>query len=144
KARYVHFATHGILGLDTGKQPALVLSLLDTGDEDGFLELEEITALRLNADLVVLSACRTGRGRLHRGEGVTGLARAFLYAGRRGVACTVGAVAGRPTAERMGDVYGRRGQPGVAAAEALRQAQLGRLRAGQPPLYWAPFILIGE
>jgi CHAT domain-containing protein len=72
QARYVHFAAHGILGLDTGQPPALVLNLLgndgardaDGGINDGFLRLDEVTFFQLNADLVVLSACETGRGRL--------------------------------------------------------------------------------
>jgi CHAT domain-containing protein len=98
RARYVHFATHGILGLDTGQPPALVLSQVSNdgarddngGINDGFLRLDEVTRLQLNADLVVLSACETGRGRLYAGEGVTGLARAFLYAGVRGVVACLG------------------------------------------------------
>jgi tetratricopeptide (TPR) repeat protein len=97
RARYIHFATHGILGVDTGQPPALVLSLVDNdgardedgGVNDGFLRLDEVTRLQLNADLVVLSACETGRGRLYAGEGVTGLARAFLYAGSRGVVASL-------------------------------------------------------
>jgi CHAT domain-containing protein/Tfp pilus assembly protein PilF len=151
RARYVHFATHGILGLDTGQPPALVLSLVgndgardeDGGINDGFLRLDEVTRLRLNADLVVLSACQTGRGRLHAGEGVTGLARAFLYAGSRGVICSLWAVDDRATAAFMAGLYGGL-KDGQAAADALRAAKLAMIRAGQPPLYWAPFILIGE
>jgi CHAT domain-containing protein len=151
RARYVHFATHGILGLDTAQPPALVLSLVgndgardeDGGINDGFLRLDEVTRLRLNADLVVLSACETGKGRLYAGEGVTGLARAFLYAGSRGVVCSLWSVDDRETAAFMADLYGGL-KDGQAAAEALRAAKLKMIRAGKPPVYWAPFILIGE
>jgi tetratricopeptide (TPR) repeat protein/CHAT domain-containing protein len=151
RARYVHFATHGILGLDTGQPPALVLSLVgndgardeDGGVNDGFLRLDEVTRLQLNADLVVLSACETGRGRLYAGEGVTGLARAFLYAGSRGVVCSLWAVDDRETASFMALLYGGL-KDGKAAADALRSAKLEMIRAGKPPVYWAPFILIGE
>jgi CHAT domain-containing protein/Tfp pilus assembly protein PilF len=151
RARYVHFATHGILGLDTGQPPALVLSLVgndgardeDGGINDGFLRLDEVTRLRLNADLVVLSACETGKGRLYAGEGVSGLARAFLYAGSRGVVCSLWAVDDRETAAFMADLYGGL-KDGKAAADALRAAKLAMIRAGKPPVYWAPFILIGE
>ena len=78
--RYVHFATHGILGLADGTPPSLVLALVgDQRGEDGFLRLDEVTELKLNADLVVLSACRTGQGKLYNAEGVSGL---------RGRSCT--------------------------------------------------------
>jgi CHAT domain-containing protein/Flp pilus assembly protein TadD len=151
QARYVHFATHGILGLDTGQQPALVLSLVgndgqrdeEGGINDGFLRLDEVTRLQLNADLVVLSACETGKGRLYAGEGVTGLARAFLYAGSRGVVCSLWAVDDRETATFMAQLYSGL-KDGKAAADALRAAKLEMIRDGKPPVYWAPFILIGE
>jgi CHAT domain-containing protein/tetratricopeptide (TPR) repeat protein len=143
QARYVHFATHGILGLDDGRQPSLVLNLVGNEGEDGLLQLDEVAALKLNADLVVLSACRTGQGRLHDGEGVRGLARAFLHAGSKAVVCSLWAVQDEETSRLMVDFYRHvlKGQPGP---EALRQAQLALIRAGQPPLVWAPFILIGE
>jgi CHAT domain-containing protein/tetratricopeptide (TPR) repeat protein len=151
KARYVHFATHGILGLDTGQPPALVLSLVgndgqrdaEGGLNDGFLRLDEVTRLKLNADLVVLSACRTGQGRLYAGEGVTGLARAFLYAGSRGVVCSLWAVDDRETAILMTRLYAGL-KDGQAAADALRAAKLEMIRERKAPVYWAPFILIGE
>jgi CHAT domain-containing protein len=151
RARYVHFATHGILGLDTGQPPALVLSLVgndgardaDGGVNDGFLRLDEVTRLQLNADLVVLSACETGRGRLYAGEGVTGLARAFLYAGSRGVVCSLWAVDDRETATFMAHLYGGL-KDGQAAVDALRAAKLAMIRAQKPPVFWASFILIGE
>jgi CHAT domain-containing protein len=151
RARYVHFATHGILGLDTGQPPALVLSLVgndgardaDGGINDGFLRLDEVTRLQLNADLVVLSACETGKGRLYAGEGVTGLARAFLYAGSRGVVASLWSVDDRETATFMAQLYGGL-KDGQAAADALRAAKLAMIRAHKPPVYWAPFILIGE
>jgi CHAT domain-containing protein/Tfp pilus assembly protein PilF len=151
QARYVHFATHGILGLDTGQPPALVLSLIgndgkrdeDGGINDGFLRLDEVTRLQLNADLVVLSACETGKGRLYAGEGVTGLARAFLYAGSRGVVCSLWAVDDRETATFMAQLYSGL-KDGQAAADALRAAKLEMIRANKAPVYWAPFILIGE
>jgi tetratricopeptide (TPR) repeat protein/CHAT domain-containing protein len=151
RARYVHFATHGILGLDTGQPPALVLSLVgndgqrdaEGGVNDGFLRLDEVTRLKLNADLVVLSACETGKGRLYAGEGVTGLARAFLYAGSRGVLCSLWAVDDRETANLMTQMYAGL-KDGKSAAEALRAAKLAMIREGKAPVYWAPFILIGD
>jgi CHAT domain-containing protein len=104
----------------------LVLSLVgndgqrdaDGGVNDGFLRLDEVTRLRLNADLVVLSACRTGQGRLYSGEGVTGLARAFLYAGCRGVLSSLWSVDDRETANLMATLYAQL-QQGRSSADGL-------------------------
>jgi CHAT domain-containing protein len=74
---------------------------------------------------------------------VTGLARAFLYAGSRGVVCSLWAVDDRETATFMAQLYGGL-KDGQAAADALRAAKLDMIRARKPPVYWAPFILIGE
>ena len=74
----IHFACHGFLDESAPQRSALVLSLSDNLEEDGFLQAREIYELRLNADLVVLSACQTGRGRLENGEGVLGLPRMFF------------------------------------------------------------------
>jgi CHAT domain-containing protein len=143
QARYLHFATHGILGLDAGRQPSLVLNLVGNEVEDGFLQMDEVLPLKLNADLVVLSACQTGQGRLYDGEGVRGLARAFLQAGSRGVVCSLWSVDDQATAAMMVDFY-RQLQKGRAAPDALRAAQQSMIRAGKAPLFWAPFIVIGE
>ena len=120
-----------------------MVSLVGNDKEDGFLQLDEVTGLKLNADLVVLSACRSGQGQMHRGEGVSSLARAFLYAGSRGVLCSLWSVADEETATLMTKLYGQL-QAGKSAADALRTAQLDMIRAGKAPFYWAPFILIGE
>jgi CHAT domain-containing protein/tetratricopeptide (TPR) repeat protein len=150
RARYIHFACHGILGLNDGQPPALVLSLVGNSGErdeygvlDGFLRLDEVTNLKLNADLVVLSACRSGQGRLYNGEGVHGLARAFLHAGSKGVVCSLWSVDDKETADFMAAFYGRL-KDGRRAADALRGTRLDMIRAGKAPVYWAPFILIGE
>jgi CHAT domain-containing protein len=142
-SRYLHFATHGIMGVDTGAQPALVLGLVGDPREDGFLQLDEVTGLKLNADLVVLSACRSGQGQLYNGEGVKGLARAFLFAGGRGVLCSLWQVDDQETARLMVKFYSnlQRGRP---AAEALQSAKLDMIHQGKAPCYWAPFVLVGE
>ena len=148
--RYVHFATHGILGVDRNEPPALVLSLVGTsgkedeyGRDDGFLRLPEVSGLKLNADVVVLSACRTGQGRMHNGEGVSGLARVFLYAGSRGVVCSLWSVDDSATSELMQNMYGRL-KDGEPTTDALREAKLAMIRDDRPPLFWAPFIHIGR
>jgi CHAT domain-containing protein len=79
-----------VLGTADGVQPALVLAEAGAGgQEDGLLMLDEVMRRKLNADLGVLSACRTGGGRQYTSEGVSGLAQAFLYAGSRGVVCAL-------------------------------------------------------
>jgi CHAT domain-containing protein/tetratricopeptide (TPR) repeat protein len=144
--RYLHFAAHGILGSNAGRQPSLVLSLVganETEKEDGFLQLDEVMQLKLNADLVVLSACETGRGRQYDVEGVRGLSRAFLHAGSRGVVCSLWQVSDRETPGLMKSFY-RELINDREAAQALRSGKLEMIRAGKPPLYWAPFILLGR
>ena len=144
--QYLHFAAHGILGAGAGFPPALVLSLAalpSTGADDGFLNVGEVSQLRMNSDLVVLSACRSARGELRTGEGVTGLARGFLNAGSRGVVCSLWTVDDRDTADTMIDIY-RQLDRGVPAAIALRTTKLRQIREGKHPFDWAPFILIGS
>jgi len=150
KARYVHFATHGLLGLDRGQPPGLVLNLVGNdgqedlgGLNDGFLRLPEVTFLKLNADLVVLSACETARGSRARGEGVSGLARAFLYAGSKGVICSLWSVDDAQTADLMADLY-RGLKDGQPSPDALRAAQLRMIGKGRAPFFWAPFVLVGQ
>ena len=84
----LHFATHAVLDEQVPARSGIVLSLANTGDEDGVLRTNEIFNLELNADLVVLSACQTGLGTLVKGEGMVGLTRAFLYAGSPRVVVT--------------------------------------------------------
>jgi CHAT domain-containing protein len=144
KYRYVHFACHGVLGRGQGIKPALVLSLEgDQQGEDGLLQVDEVTGLRLNADLVVLSACRTGLGQVFRSEGVSGLARAFLFAGCRGVVCSLWRVDDEATSELMTGLYGGV-KAGLPASQALGKVQRRMIREGRPPVQWAPFVLIGK
>jgi CHAT domain-containing protein/tetratricopeptide (TPR) repeat protein len=142
--RYVHFACHGVLGQRSGTKPALVLSLEgDQRGEDGLLRVDEVTELRLNADLAVLSACRTGQGQVFRAEGVSGLAQAFLFAGCRGVVCSLWRVDDEATSELMAGFYGGL-KAGLPAADALRRVQREMIRTERPPSQWAPFVLIGK
>jgi CHAT domain-containing protein len=106
--------------------------------------MQEVTHLKLNADLVVLSACETGKGDLKAGEGVIGLSRAFLYAGSRGVVCSLWQVDDERTAALMTALYGELKRGKVSSAEALALARRKLIAEEQPPFYWAPFILIGQ
>jgi CHAT domain-containing protein len=144
--RYVHFATHGIVDEETPARSGVILSLENNDKEDGILQTTEIMRLKLNADLVTLSACRTGLGKVVAGEGVLGLTRAFMYAGSRSVVASLWNVNDTATAELMKSFYTnlKKGEP---KDEALRQAKLTLLKGKQTtwrhPYYWAPFVLVG-
>jgi CHAT domain-containing protein len=143
RARYVHFATHGLGAPGRGRLPCLVLGQAGGEEEDGFLELDEVAHLRLNADLVVLSACESGRGSVYDGEGMVGLTRSFLYAGSRRVVCSLWKVEEETTAELMQALYAAL-QAGRPVPLALDEARRLVFNKGKAPLYWAPFVYIGE
>lgn len=146
--RVLHFATHAFLDSNHPELSGIVLSMVDRQGrpQDGFLHLHEIYNLKLNADLVVLSACRTALGREVRSEGLVGLTRGFMYAGAPQVLASLWDVRDRSTAELMRRFYEallRRGRPPGAA---LREAQLSMLRDPRwsNPYYWAAFVMEGE
>ncbi len=146
--RDLHFATHGVLDSRRPELSKLVLSLYDERGrpEDGFLRLNDIYNLRLDADLVVLSACRTARGQEIRGEGLVGLTRGFMYAGAARVLASLWSVEDRATADLMATFYRDRLRQGLSPAEALRRAQLeiARQPGRKSPYFWAGFSLQGE
>ena len=146
--RIVHFSTHGLLDSRHPELSGLVLSLVDeTGrPQEGFLRLHEIYTLRLNADLVVLSACQTGLGKEVRGEGLIGLVRGFMYAGAPRVIATLWDVSDDATAELMRRFYAGMIGDGMAPAAALRAAQvwMSQHPRWNAPYYWAGFVLQGE
>jgi CHAT domain-containing protein len=112
--------------------------------EDGLLQVYEIFNLKLNADMVVLSACETGLGKEVKGEGLIGLTRAFLYAGTPSVVVSLWKVEDRSTAELMTQFYRHLKDGQRSKAAALRQAQLELIRTGVHPYFWAPFVLVGQ
>jgi CHAT domain-containing protein len=142
--RLLHFATHAIMDDRNPARSGIVLSLVNTGDEDGILRMNEVFNLEMNADLVVLSACQTGLGNLVRGEGMVGLTRAFLYAGARRVAVSLWDVNDLTAPDFMLSFYSRMRQ-GEAPAVALRSAKIEMLHSDSPvrshPYVWAPFVL---
>jgi len=143
-SRYIHMATHGSLGEGGAREPALVLSLVGNsgGGLDGFLTMSDVFNLKAPADLVVLSACKTGQGRMVRGEGVAGMARAFLYAGADALVISLWSVADKETRDFMVGLYERL-QGGADPESALRDVKLAFLDQGLPPYYWAPFVFLG-
>jgi CHAT domain-containing protein len=162
KFRVVAFATHGLVPgeLDGLNQPALALSAPDVADVDGdgLLTMDEVLALKLDADWVVLSACNTGSGVRAGAEAASGLGRAFFYAGARSLLLTNWAVYSVPAAQLVADLFRRQAADDkVARSEALRQAMMALVdgpgfldEAGKEvatfahPVFWAPYTLVGD
>lgn len=144
--RMIHFATHALIDEETPGRSCIVLTLDDDPAEDGLLRMNEIFNLKLNADLVTLSACRTGRGKLVRGEGIMGLTRAFLYAGAFSLVVSHWPVGDYSTANFMDKFYGYM-QQGNSKSAALRKVKLDFINNDVPknrhPYYWAAFVLVG-
>ncbi len=143
--RFLHFATHGSV---TEENPAVSGLLLYPGSSrhDDVLRLGEIYGLRLSADLVVLSACDTGLGRLVDGEGVVGLTGGFLYAGARNVVVSLWQVEDRSAAELMRGFYANSLRSNDFR-KSLRQAKLAVIEAGgefSRPYHWAGYVLFGS
>jgi CHAT domain-containing protein/Tfp pilus assembly protein PilF len=149
KFRIIHFATHSYLDSQHPELSAIALSMLDRQGkpQEGFLRSHEIFNLRLGADLVVLSGCRTGLGKEVKGEGLYGMTRGFMYAGSKRVMVSLWDVQDQATARLMTDFYrGLLGRKRSNTAAALRAAQIAIWREGrwQAPYYWAGFVLQGE
>jgi len=160
--RYLHFATHSILSEQIPLSSAVVLSIPDKfeeGKENGLLQAWEIfEQVRLDADLVVLSACESGLGKEMGGEGLIGLTRAFQYAGARSVMASLWKISDRTTAELMVRFY-KYLKVGLSKDEALRAAQMELIRGPiqvknekgesetidtSAPYYWAAFQIYGD
>ncbi len=146
--RYIHIATHGLLNTQFPELSSLVFSLYDREGRprDGYLRLHEVYQLELLADLVVLSACRTARGREVRGEGIVGWTQGFMYSGAKRVLVSLWSVDDEATAELMGAFYDYLLTDQLSPAAALRRAQntVRETDRWREPYYWAGFILQGE
>ncbi|MEM9541373.1 MAG: CHAT domain-containing tetratricopeptide repeat protein, partial [Cyanobacteria bacterium P01_E01_bin.42] len=141
----LHLSTHGCIQ-DNPQPSSLALSLYDKDgkQKDGFLRLQDIYNLQLNADLVVLSACQTGIGEEVSGEGVVGLTRGFLYAGAKRVTVSLWNVSDIATANLMSAYYQNMISEEMKPAAALRDAQLQMWREGELPYKWAAFTIQGD
>jgi CHAT domain-containing protein/Flp pilus assembly protein TadD len=141
-ARIAHLATHGLL--DDFKLSGVpgAIALAPSGDDNGLLTASEIFDLKLNAELVVLSACDTGRGDI-KGDGVIGLSRSLISAGVPSIIVSLWSVPDAPTASLMTQFY-RQIQQNPDKATALRNAMLTTMKQHPNPRDWAAFTLIGE
>jgi CHAT domain-containing protein/predicted negative regulator of RcsB-dependent stress response len=140
----LHLATHGVVNEENPELSCIYLHP-QSGAEDGSLFTGEIYNLELQADLVTLSACQTGLGKIARGEGVIGLSRAMAYAGAKKMVVSFWSVADESTSTFMGEFYrGALATQPIRFATALQQAKKQMLQtAYAAPFYWAPFVLIG-
>ena len=140
QAKLIHLATHGLFNEHQGLQSSLAFST--ENNQEGFLTAEEILNLNLNAELVVLSACNTGRGAIT-GDGVVGLSRSFLLAGAQNTLVSLWYVPDIATSTLMMDFY-RQLQQDTDRPKALRQAMLNTMKQHPSPFEWAAFVLVGQ
>jgi CHAT domain-containing protein/uncharacterized protein HemY len=140
-ADVIHLATHGMLDTVQGDMPGAI-ALAPNGQDSGLLSASEIFDLKLNARLVVLSACDTGRGDIT-GDGVVGLSRSWVAAGASSVLVSLWAVDDGSTQHLMGEFYHHLSQT-TDKAQALRQAMLKTIQRYPNPVDWAAFTLVGE
>ncbi|GAA6622323.1 CHAT domain-containing protein [Scytonema sp. NUACC26] len=142
QANYIHFATHGLL--ENLGEPGIpgAVALAPDAQDDGLLSADEVLKMKLKAELVVLSACDTGRGRIT-GDGVIGLPRAFISAGTPSIVVSLWRVSDESTAFFMPEFY-RQLKVHKDKAIALRQAMLTTMKKYPHPSDWSAFLLIGE
>lgn len=146
--RIIHLATHGLFNDEHPELSGLILSRVDEQgrQRNGFLRADDIYNLHLNADLVVLSACRTGLGRQVTGEGVLGITRAFMYAGSRSTIASLWKVNDEATAELMKHFYSGVLKDGLPPSAALRAAKetMWKQERWRAPYFWAAFVMQGR
>lgn len=156
KYKYIHIASHGFVNQDEPEFSGIMLTRDTlTQAEDGILFSGEIYNIDLNAELVTLSACETGLGKIKSGEGIIGLTRALIYAGAKNLTVSLWKVSDTSTKELMINYY--KGflpqavpnelNQSLSYAYALRQAKLEMINKGgefSHPYYWSPFVLIGK
>ena len=144
----LHLATHGVVDADAPELSRLYFGVEDpqVSEADGLVYAGDIYGLALDADLVTLSACETGLGRLRSGEGLLGLTRAFFYAGSRRLLVSLWTVNDNSTSLLSTQLYYHALQEQKSWPEALRQSKLELIRGGTyaAPYYWAPFVLVGK
>jgi tetratricopeptide (TPR) repeat protein len=139
------FATHGYFGKDLPgiMEPVLILTLVPPGT-DGYLRMSEVACLKLNADIVALTACQSGLGKKISGEGTMGMGRSFQYAGALSVLMSMWSVSERSSVKLVEHFF-KYVKSGKGKLEALRLARSDIRHEGYDhPFFWAPFILVGE
>jgi CHAT domain-containing protein len=136
----IHFASHGKFQADDPLRSGLFLA--KDNENDGMLTVGELYSMSLDADLVTLSACETGLGKVANGDDVVGLTRGFLYAGSRSIVASLWSVDDKATAELMQTFYRNLGS--MPKPEALRLAQIQTRKGFASPFFWAAFQITGR
>ena len=156
RVRVVHFATHGLLAGETAQfakyhaEPALLLTPPEraSDDDNGLLTASEVAQLKLDADWVIMSACNTAAGEGENAEALSGLARAFFYAGARSLLVSHWPVnSGAAVKITTGAINEMKAHPTIGRAEALRRSNAALIAKGKGwdhPSIWAPFVLVGN
>lgn len=140
--KYLHFASHGIFDADAPLSSGLLLA--KDKDNDGMLTVRELYELNLNADLVTLSACETGLGKIANGDDVVGFTRGFLYAGTNSIISSLWKVDDQATSQLMQNFYANLADSSDKR-QALKKAQLAvKKHYNRHPYYWAAFQLTGR
>ena len=144
----LHFACHGYFDKDFPDMSCILFSevsgkLSDSSSDDGYLTIPEVATLNLDTDMVCLSACETGLGKLQSGDGMTGLSRAFMVAGSRHVGVTLWQVDDEATADFMTRMYKKIEKRGMTYEQAYRQTKAEFIKSDDysHPYYWAAFVL---
>ncbi|WP_375577998.1 CHAT domain-containing tetratricopeptide repeat protein [Marivirga tractuosa] len=144
--RFIHLATHGTVDLQSPDLSGVYFKQDDKEPNNNILYVGEIYGLSINAELVVLSACETGLGKINRGEGVMGLGQAFAYSGADNLILSLWKVADESTSLLMQSFYQEElGNETHSFSSGLREAKLSMINSDySAPYYWAPFILWGK
>ena len=151
--RIVHFATHGALAgeLNAGAEPGLILTPPGeaTPEDDGYLSASEVAHLKLDADWVILSACNTAAGATESAEALSGMSRAFFYAGARALLVSHWAVNSDTTVKLITKTLSTMAaDKSIGRSEALRRSMVALIEHGElqesHPAFWAPFVVVGE
>ncbi|MDD6487341.1 MAG: CHAT domain-containing protein [Spirochaetales bacterium] len=144
----LHFACHGYFDKDFPDMSCILFSevsgkLSDSSSDDGYLTISEVATLNLDTDMVCLSACETGLGKVQFGDGMTGLSRAFMVAGSRHVGVTLWQVDDEATADFMTRMYKKIEKRGMTYEQAYRQTKAEFIKSDDysHPYYWAAFVL---
>ncbi|MBO7476927.1 MAG: CHAT domain-containing protein, partial [Salinivirgaceae bacterium] len=148
KYRYIHLATHGFVNSEKPELSGVQLSHLQGDSQEGVLYSNDVYGLKLNCDLLVLSACETGLGKIMKGEGIVGLSRAFIYAGSKNLLVSLWKVSDNSTSQMMVEFYrqllNEKGEHNYAELLQKAKQMLILDKNYARPYYWAPFIIIGD